>query len=335
MTVITSNQPATIQNNKTVLLLILLSFQFVVIVLFVYGFHGNQNKIFLTPSTPPTEVNYVQYYQKITTNPANPVIPIEKKEEPPAKQRKKVHLVIDGIIFDLQSKPRGVSQVWLNLVPAFTKLLVSQGNKITILQRSRDLNQFFGNLKAEGLRIQPLRHPTQTETQILSSEDKDAYEMVFTSCLNSLFLQIKIQHFLTFSSFTAYYSSAPGRCNLLIVYDCIPENTGMAHGPGTEYYPRIEGIRHWANQIASIAPSTTRDTVRLYNIPENIIVTSHTRIDPSYKPVSAEKLAAFRAKFGINPAKPYFLIVGMRWPFKNRFLSFFFSDLKILLKYLN
>ncbi len=39
---------------------------------------------------------------------------------------------------------------------------------------------------------------------------------------------------------STYYNFVAGRCNVLMVHDTIPERVGMAHGPGTEYYPRIE-----------------------------------------------------------------------------------------------
>lgn len=101
-----------------------------------------------------------------------------------------------------------------------------------------------------------------------------------------------------------------------MAYDCIPENFGMPLQPGQHFWGRIEGMRTWANSIVSIAKSTTRDVLDIYQLPPSIIRTTHTRIDGNhFKPATQDQIAAFKAEYSID--KPYFLLVGERSHYKH------------------
>lgn len=59
------------------------------------------------------------------------------------------------------------------------------------------------------------------------------------------------------------YTDLPGLCNILMYHDLIPENVGYGHGPGSEYYPRIE-LLDTVGSVVSVSESTTRDIVKWY-----------------------------------------------------------------------
>lgn len=86
-------------------------------------------------------------------------------------------------------------------------------------------------------------------------------------------------------------------------------------------------MRKWANSIISIAASTTRDTIAIYDLPASMIRTTHTRIDGKhFKQASQEQIDAFKLEFGIT--KPYFLLVGERDTYKH--LEPFFIAVNLL-----
>lgn len=145
-----------------------------------------------------------------------------------------IHLVIDAGIFELQADFRGISNVWygqqfyfvtfcnrLNLIPEFAKLLTPP-SKMTILQRSilmgRDLKKIFSTWQDYNIVAQ--KSPQQPISEVVA--------------------QLDMQDRLVYIA--SYYDMAPNKCNVLMAYDCIPENFGMPMQPGQHYWGRVEGI---------------------------------------------------------------------------------------------
>ena len=62
-----------------------------------------------------------------------------------------------------------------------------------------------------------------------------------------------------------------------MVYDQIPERTGMYHGQTSEYWARIENMEH-AGGFLSLSKATTDDMCDLYDVcEEQYIATSDNR----------------------------------------------------------
>jgi glycosyltransferase involved in cell wall biosynthesis len=151
---------------------------------------------------------------------------------------------------------------------------------------------------------------------------------------------------------STYYtiSQTNGLCNILIYHDLIPEHVGMDHGPGTEYYPRIEQLAY-INSVIAVSHSTSHDIVDHYGdqvrktmfdeyygrdadpdryTRNTIISTVPNRISRKVfpGPASKEKILALRKKYRIwKSPKPilltnnvpfdYFLTMGSDHPYKN------------------
>lgn len=240
--------------------------------------------------------------------------------DPPKKQQPNpFHLVVDGVVFSLQAGwTGGISVVWRNLLPELDKQLNGTANNLTFVQMG---------VAVEGL---------SDSVTVLQAANTLFYATGWlqTKVHSALMSLLRVFHGkptlgeavgalgdnVVFIS--SYYNHVPGRCNLLMVHDCIPERTGMAHGPGTEYWARIEGTRQWANSLISVSEATTRDLVELYAVPPSIITTTHNRINPLIRRASPETIADFRRRHGISAQTQYIVLVGQRFVYKNTAIVF-------------
>lgn len=116
---------------------------------------------------------------------------------------------------------------------------------------------------------------------------------------------------------SSYYSTPLTTHSVLLVYDMIPEllNADLTQPMWVEKKHAIER----ANQYICISKQTASDLVKFYPaIPAESVSVSHTGV--SLRPPGLERVAAFKAKYGIE--RPYFLLTGARSSYKNGILFF-------------
>jgi len=101
-----------------------------------------------------------------------------------------------------------------------------------------------------------------------------------------------------------------------MVYDQIPERTGLEVGPGTEYWPRIKNLQKAAGFL-SISKSTTDDLCEIYGICDGskYVATSDNRVSPDFHRASQSEVEKFKKT--LKSQKPYILVVGKRYAYKN------------------
>ncbi|EKX37718.1 hypothetical protein GUITHDRAFT_165425 [Guillardia theta CCMP2712] len=193
-----------------------------------------------------------------------------------------VNVIFDGYIYHLTNGrlDGGVAKMWHEIVPFMIKAVTQHGGDFTHCAYSDHV--LFSGVKNLNC------HSLQRVKELPG------------------------EHKVLFSS---YYQGSPDACFIHMVYDHIPERTGMDAGPGSEYWPRIDNLRH-AGGFLSISKSTTDDLCELYGMCERkLVATSDNRAAPIFKPASKEEEEDFRARYDLR--KPYILIVGKRYGYKN------------------
>uniref|UniRef100_A0A7S1HJG6 Glycosyl transferase family 1 domain-containing protein n=1 Tax=Hemiselmis andersenii TaxID=464988 RepID=A0A7S1HJG6_HEMAN len=114
---------------------------------------------------------------------------------------------------------------------------------------------------------------------------------------------------------SSYYRGTSDACFIHMVYDQIPERTGMGHGRHSEYWPRIENLKHAAGFL-SLSRATTDDMCELHKMCDRkYVATSDNRVSAVFWPRPKDAVDAFQKAQGIT--KPYFLAVGQRFGYKN------------------
>uniref|UniRef100_A0A7S0W891 Glycosyl transferase family 1 domain-containing protein n=1 Tax=Hemiselmis tepida TaxID=464990 RepID=A0A7S0W891_9CRYP len=195
-----------------------------------------------------------------------------------------VNFIFDGIIYHLQNIVKGgfmggIAKMWYNILPFMIDAVNSAGGQVTNCQVRNFTFDGASNVMCDDL----------SRVERLPGEKK-----VFWS---------------------SYYRGVPHACFIHMVYDQIPERTGMDHGRHTEYWPRIKNMRH-AGGFLSISRATTDDMCALYGMCDRqYVATSDNRISSAFWPRPKDATEAFQKAKGIT--KPYFLAVGQRFGYKN------------------
>ncbi|GAB4188540.1 MAG: hypothetical protein Fur006_29040 [Coleofasciculaceae cyanobacterium] len=118
---------------------------------------------------------------------------------------------------------------------------------------------------------------------------------------------------------STYYTTPVSTPSAFMAYDMIPENLGW----DTEH-PNWRGKHHaiqYASAYTAISENTARDLARFFpNIPLETITVSHCGVARTFSPASSEEIHQFKTKYGIS--KPYFLLVGPGFGYKNSALFF-------------
>ncbi|MFZ1985883.1 MAG: tetratricopeptide repeat protein [Desulfatitalea sp.] len=204
-----------------------------------------------------------------------------------------LHIVIDGVIFQLQHKrPLGIARVWQNLLPELVKTLPQA--RFTVLER-------------RGFAVPFTDMPRHTvNPYVLGDEnalDNDD-EMLRQACA-------ELQADLFVSS---YYTRAPGFKNLLLVHDLIPEL--MGHDlTQPEWRSKIRAIET-ADAFATVSQCTMDDLRQRYpNAAARPMQKMHLGIGAPFGPVEENRIARLRACYSLTAA--YLLMVGNRRQYKN------------------
>jgi glycosyltransferase involved in cell wall biosynthesis len=229
-----------------------------------------------------------------------------------------LHLVVDGVIFRLHNNSRkGIWHVWSNLIPSL--LDHPSVSSLTIIVRDGCLPEHFQ--KRLQLAIvdfdQNLEQSVHRAPQCSKAADprqRGGHRHAGARCI----------------FMSTLYTHVTSMRNVLMIHDLIPEVVGLPldRGPIAERIKVIQSGR--ADAFISVSHTTSRDLMRVYNVPADKIITTYNRLNGSlYKPVtSLESLARFKTKYGISPSLPYFLAVGSRTNYKN--YGNFYQALQIL-----
>ncbi|MDA8140089.1 MAG: glycosyltransferase [Desulfobacteraceae bacterium] len=206
---------------------------------------------------------------------------------------KKIHIVIDGVIFQLQHRqPMGISRVWRNLLPELIKVLPDA--RFTILER-------------RGFTVPFDAIPRHTIAPYIFGGEKALDhddEMLRRVCQ-----ELKADLFIS-----TYFTRAPGIKNIVLVHDLIPEIMGHDLSQ-PEWRSKIRAL-DYADALAAISKRTLDDLKGHY---------PHAAVRPAavvpnglsapFGAVDEMKIAAFRQQHHLDA--PYVLMVGNRYLYKN------------------
>lgn len=262
--------------------------------------------------------------------------------------------IIDGQIFKVQKdRPHGISIVWKNLLAS----LGSQINQTLGGGESGSSDFYWDRIffidKNPGSMMSKIIRSLPGVTVINIHKDLD--QTIQTGIID---VYLKPRDNATTDTrdgspdpilvfFDSYYH-VPGRtdvCKVMMYHDLIPEHVGLKHGPGTQYYPRIEQLTK-VDSIVAVSHSTARDLIEIYPkkvqrkpavikkpidyLSNTIISVVHNRISSDIfpGPASADQIQQFRNKYSIKASKTpmfkidsvpydYFLTVGTESGYKN------------------
>lgn len=203
------------------------------------------------------------------------------------------HIVIDGVIFQLQhQRPLGISRVWRNLLPELLDALPEA--RFTLLER-------------RGFPIPPVamaRHVVAPYKLGDESALDDDDEMLRRTC-KSLGADLFI---------STYFTRAPGFKNLTLVHDLIPEI--MHHDLTLPEWRSKSRTLETADAVATVSQCTLDDLKKHYpHMARRPLAVVPNGIGPAFAPVPADRIAAFRRE--LDQQKPYVLMVGNRHLYKN------------------
>jgi glycosyltransferase involved in cell wall biosynthesis len=200
-----------------------------------------------------------------------------------------VKIALDGVFFRFQS---GISRVWRSLLANWSAS--GFGEFVVVIDRARTAP----------------RHPgiAYIDAPQHQYQDTDADRRM----LQEICDRERISLFIS-----TYYTTPVTTPAALMVLDMIPEEMGfdLTHPQWQEKHRAIA----YAGSYVCISDSTARDLLRFCPDAEGRdIRTAHCGSD--FRAASVERIAAFRAKFGV--VRPYFLISGGRADYKNAVLFF-------------
>lgn len=186
-------------------------------------------------------------------------------------------IAIDNVIFQLQSeRPRGISRVWLNILPYMERMLKA-GNKLTLLSRVGSGEMDFG-MKVKQIPI--YTDPPRDDSKMLSSVCKD----------------IGIDLFIT-----TYHTKAPGVKNLVMVHDLIPERRNWVTSTN-EYNERGKAYVK-ADILICVSENTKKDLCKWYsNINKNKMHVALEGVNPrKFHPYTSNEIASFLKEYKLKP----------------------------------
>jgi glycosyltransferase involved in cell wall biosynthesis len=118
---------------------------------------------------------------------------------------------------------------------------------------------------------------------------------------------------------STYYSSPLATPAVMMVYDMIPEI--FANDLNEPMWREKDTCIRGARRFVAISGNTARDLCSMYpEVDPDQVTVAHCGVNPLFRPAMATEVEGFRRRHGIT--KPYFLLVGSRWTYKNA-LTFF------------
>ena len=184
-------------------------------------------------------------------------------------------LIIEGAVFNLQSKPRGISKVWHHLLEQlstspnipFARSLCSNSSsdvvyKIVYIDKSPKSfsSRHFANLR--------VKCPDSSSKQAITiykmgSSLENVVQQIITTTLSpeKKNLIFYISTYYDYPDFRDF----PQICYLLMVHDLMPEDwMNGPPPPHSEFYPRVAALSH-VSSIVSVSEATSRDLFKWYS----------------------------------------------------------------------
>jgi predicted O-linked N-acetylglucosamine transferase (SPINDLY family)/glycosyltransferase involved in cell wall biosynthesis len=209
-----------------------------------------------------------------------------------ARGGERPRVVVDGVFF--QQFKTGIARVWLSLFHEW----VANGFAENILLLDRD-----GTMPpVPGVK----RRIVARHSYERLAEDRSMLQRLCEEEGATVFA-------------STYYSSPLATPAVMMVYDMIPEvfSSDLREPMWRE---KEICIRH-ARRFVAISGNTARDLCGMYpDIRPDQVAVAHCGVDPLFRPALAAEAEDFRKRHGIT--RPYFLLVGSRWTYKNA-LTFF------------
>jgi len=205
-----------------------------------------------------------------------------------SRRPKEKTIVIDGIFFERAKT--GIYRLWASLLNEWSK--GPDASRIVVLDRSGCAPRFPG-IRYRLVPPAELRLP-ENETAMLEAICDQENAGIFTS---------------------TYYTSVRNVPSVMVVYDMIPEKTGMDLA-GADWVAKHLAIER-ASALCCISEATRRDLLELFPTIEPgstaVIPCGIDRAD--FFRATAPEIAHFRRRHGLT--KPYFMLVGGQKGYKN------------------
>jgi tetratricopeptide (TPR) repeat protein/glycosyltransferase involved in cell wall biosynthesis len=206
---------------------------------------------------------------------------------------KEIHIVVDGVIFQLQAGcGQGVSRVMRNLIPAIARQ-IPQAN-ITVLQRHGS------RVPIQGVVIRDIPAFHLGDETILDNDD----EMLHHICRD-------LEADLFFST---YYTRAPGVTNMVMIHDMIPEILG--HDLSNPEWVAKRRVIETADAFLCVSHTTRNDLIECYpQVAKRPVGVAYNALDDCFKSENPAAVMHFQNKY--SPTKPFLLMVGNRHGYKS------------------
>ena len=203
------------------------------------------------------------------------------------------HIVIDGVIFQLQAgRPQGISRVWSNIISGMKQQM--PGTKMTVLERKGFKVPVKGIVRHE-IGLYQLGGDEQ-----LDQDD----EMLHDTCQ-----KLNADFFLS-----TYYTRAPGINNVLMIHDLIPEKLG--HDLSCPEWISKQRAIETADAFICVSQITRNDFVSFYpQVAKRPVIVSYNGLDAGFTRPSRNEIEQFRREMHLTG--PYVVLVGNRHGYKN------------------
>jgi len=185
-------------------------------------------------------------------------------------------IVVDNVIFQFQKKkPRGISRIWLNILPYLRDMLRERGHVIVLLNRKDSLPESFG-LEKHDIPSYSFKHRKE-DNKLLTSTCKSLKADLFMS---------------------TYQTTVSNIRSLIIVHDMIPEIQ-------RELYTSAEAASRRESYLASsilicVSENTKKDLHNWYDVRSKQVEVSYPGVSREFRPRSSEEISSFRSKYKIN-----------------------------------
>lgn len=207
---------------------------------------------------------------------------IERRSLSVLRKARRPRVVIDGYFFQIAQS--GIARVWLNLFRVWSNNGFS--DQIVILDRAGTAPRIEG---MHYFRIGQFNYERASRDSI---------------CLEKLCRRFDADLFVS-----TYYTTPLKTPSVFFGHDMIPEVLGFDLSEPM-WVEKRRAIEHASAHIM-VSKNSARDLERLVpSVPSESTIVAHCGVDPIFKPRSAEQIAGFRERYGLE--KPYLLLVGDR-----------------------
>jgi hypothetical protein len=184
-----------------------------------------------------------------------------------------VHVVFDGVMLaEMRGKMTGINKMWHNIVPHMAAAVRELNGTLTHCQSDWEEASPGGGDRARRRRVADIPGVPAAEggcDDLAAAVRRlpGAYKIVISSYYR-----------------VAGAGAGPRVCDVLPIYDFIPERTNLYGAQHAPFY-RKRAAAAAAGGFLSLSESTTRDLVELYGVDPANVATSPNRVAPSFRRV--------------------------------------------------